>query len=141
MKNKETEHILIEEYVYQKVKKSGVVINIPQEPIYFQEYNHRVIIGLFPQFAHWSDNSVWEIQIIRISDDKIIRTFIRTSPKELSDMVSRFDVKNKSEEDFIKDKVVTYLKDWFNLDRVSKETFVNKYLGFKDKIEKEFNLL
>lgn len=141
MKNKEVEHILIEEYVYEKVKKNDVIINIPQEPIYFQEYNHRVIFGLFPQFATWGDNSVWEIQIIRISSDKIIKTFIRTSPRELSDMVSRFNVKNKSEEDYLRDTVVRYLKDYFNNDRVQKKHFLDKYLSFKDKIENEFNLL
>lgn len=42
-------------------------------------------------------------------------------------MVSQFDFKNKSEEDYLKDKIVRYLKDFFTQDRVNKSTFVNKY--------------
>lgn len=124
----------VEEYVYEKVKKSDVVINIPQEPIYFQEYNHRTIIGLFPQFATWSDNSVWEIQIVKITDKTIERTMVRTSPKELSDLVSMFEIKGKSQEDYLKDKVVRYLKDFFTDDRVSKEVFSAKYNDFLRKV-------
>lgn len=124
----------IEEYVYEKVKKSDVVVNIPQEPIYFQEYNHRTIVGLFPQFATWSDNSVWEIQIVEITDKTIERTMVRTSPKELSDLVSRFEIKNKTSEDYLQDKVVRYLKDFFTDDRVSKEVFVAKYNKYLRKV-------
>jgi hypothetical protein len=87
--------VTIEKYVYEKVKKCDVVVNIPQEPIYFQEFNHRVIIGLFPQFATWDDNSVWKIQIVEITDKTIERTMIETSPKELSDLVSRFEIKRR----------------------------------------------
>jgi len=126
--------VSIEEYVYEKVKKSDVVVNIPQEPIYFQEYNHRTIVGLFPQFATWSDNSVWEIQIVKITDKTIERTMIRTSPKELSDLVSRFEIKNKTQEDYLQDKVVRYLKDFFTDDRVSKEVFVSKYNEYLRKV-------
>jgi hypothetical protein len=126
--------VSIEEYVYEKVKKSDVVVNIPQEPIYFQEYNHRTIVGLFPQFATWSDNSVWEIQIVRITDKTIERTMIRTSPKELSDLVSRFEIKTKTQENYLQDEVVRYLKDFFTDDRVSKEVFVSKYNEYLRKI-------
>lgn len=124
----------VEEYVYEKVKKSDVVINIPQEPIYFQEYNHRTIIGLFPQFATWDDNSVWEIQIVKITDKTIEKTMVRTNTKDLSDTISRFDIKGKSQEDYLKDKVVRYLKDFFNDDRVSKDVFNAKYNEFLRKI-------
>ena len=126
--------VSIEEYVYEKVKKSDVVVNIPQAPIYFQEYNHRTIVGLFPQFATWSDNSVWEIQIVKITDKTIERTMVRTSPKELSDLVSRFAIKNKTSEDYLQDKVVRYLKDFFTDDRVSKEIFVAKYNEYLRKV-------
>jgi len=119
--------VSIEEYVYEKVKRLDVIVNIPQEPIFFQEYNHRTIIGLFPQFTTWGDNSVWEIQIIKITDKIIQRTMIRTSIRELSDLVSRFEFKNKSQEDYLKDRVVRYLKDFFTDDRVSKEVFLAKY--------------
>ena len=124
----------IEEYVYEKVKKSDVLINIPQEPIYFQEYNNRTVVGLFPQFRTWDDNSVWEIQIVKVTDRNIERTIIRTSPKELSDLVSRFDIKNKSQEDYLKDEVIRYLKDFFKEDRFSKEIFIGKYNEYLRKV-------
>lgn len=126
--------VQVEEYVYEKVKKSDVVINIPQEPIYFQEHNHRIIIGLFPQFATWGDNSVWEIQIVKVTDKAIEKATVRTNAKVLSDTISRFDIKNKSQEDYLKDKVVRYLKDFFTDDRVSKEVFSAKYNDFLRKV-------
>ena len=125
--------VQVEEYVYEKIKKSDVVVNIPQEPIYFQEYNHRVIIGLFPQFATWDDNSVWEIQVVEITDKTIQKTMVRTNVKELSDTISRFNIKNKSTEDYLRDKVVRYLKDFFTEDRVSKDVFISKYNEFLRK--------
>ena len=124
----------VEEYVYEKVKKSDVEICIPQEPIYFQEYNHRTIIGLFPQLKTWDDNSVWEIQVVKITDKTIEKTMVRTNPKELSDTISRFDIKNKSQEDYLRDTVVRYLKDFFTEGRVSKEVFNAKYNDFLRKI-------
>ena len=126
--------VTVEEYAYEKVKKSDVVINIPQEPLYFQEYNHRVVIGLFPQRATWSDNSVFEIQVIKITDKTIERTFIRTSSQELSDVISRFDIKNKTQEESLQDKVVRYLKYPFADDRVSREVFLSKYERYLEEV-------
>lgn len=129
-----TIQVSVEEYVYEKIKKYDVIVNIPQEPIYYQKWNHRTIIGLFPQFATWSDNSVWEIQIIQITDKTIERTMVRTSPKDLSDLISRFVIKNKTSEDNLKDEVVRYLRDYFTDDRVSKEVFVSKYNEYQLKV-------
>lgn len=131
--------ILIEEYVYERVKKNDVTINIPIEPIFFQEYNHRVMIGIFPQFATMFDNSVWELQIIKISDANIERTHIRTNVQELSNIVSRFDIKQKSNEDKLKDKVVRYLKDYYLDDKISKERFVSKYEEYLKKCSEIIN--
>lgn len=129
----------IEEYVYQKVKKMDVPIVIPHLPIFFQEYNHRTIIGIFPQFATWSDNSICELQIVKISEKSIQKTSIRTSSKELSDIVQRFDHTNKSAEELLKDKVVRYLKDFYLDDRVSKPIFVAKYEKYLKDISEIIN--
>lgn len=133
--------INVEEYVYERVKKSDVVINIPQEPIYFQEYNRRVIIGLFPEFATWGDNSVWQIQIVKITGENIERTYIRTNSKELSDIISRFEYKNKSSEDHLKDKVVRYLKDYFARDMVNKEVFTSHFKSYMNGVAEIANLI
>lgn len=132
--NSSTNVVNVDVYGYEKVKKSDVVINIPQEPVYFQEYNHRTIIGLFPQFATWNDNSVWEIQIVKITDNTIEKAMVRTNAKELSDIIIRSDIKPKSQEDYLREKVVRYLKDFFTDDRVSKEVFNAKYNEFLRKI-------
>lgn len=126
--------VTVEEYVYEKVKKSDVVINIPQEPLYFQEYNHRVVIGLFPQRATWSDNSVYEIQVIQITEKTIESTFVRTSPQQLSDIILRFDIKNKNQEDILKDRVVRCLKHPFADDRISREVFLLKYEQYLERV-------
>ena len=125
--------VKVEQYVYEKVKKSDVEIQIPNEPIYFQAYNHRVVTGVFPQFAEWDNNKVWELQIVQITEKEITRAFVRTSPKELSDIISRFEIKNKTKEDYLMDEVVRYLRDFFTDDRISKQTFVAKY---NDKLSK-----
>lgn len=127
MKESKSVAVQVEEYVYEKVKKSDVTVKIPQEPIYYQEDNYRTVIGLFPQFATWLDYSVWEIQVVKITDKNIERTNIRTSTKELSEIISEFGFKNKSNEDHLKDEIVGCLKDFYSVDRVSKEVFENKY--------------
>jgi len=133
---KEPQKVEVVQYVYEKVKKSDVIINIPQEPIYFQEYNHRIIIGLFPVFADWKggDNSLYAINVIKITNSVIQKTSVPIHAESLSRILSTLSVKNKSEEDYLKDKVVIYLKDFFTDDRVSKEVFVAKYNSFLNEL-------
>lgn len=122
-----TQKIKVEEFVYEKVHKADIEISIPQEPIFFQEYNRRVLIGIFPQRATWGNNEIWELRIIEVTKEKIQNTFIRTNSDELSKIISNFGIKNKSLEDYLQDKVVRYLKDYYGQDSVSKETFINGY--------------
>jgi hypothetical protein len=119
--------VKVEQYVYEKVKKSDVEIQIPNEPIFFQAHNYRVVTGVFPQFAKWDNGRVWELQIVQVKEDEIVQAFVRTSPKELSDIISRFEIKNKGRQDYLVDEVVRYLRDYFTDDRISKQTFVSKY--------------
>jgi hypothetical protein len=135
----EIKQLKVEEYVYEKIKKNDSIVNIPQEPIFYQECNHRVIVGLFPQFATWGDNSVWEIQIVEVTDSNIRRTFIRTNKEDLSNRISRFNDKNKTEEERLKDDVVQYLQTNLTEDRVNKRTFVAKYNSILMKITELFN--
>ena len=125
----------VESYVYEKVKKTDVEINIPQEPVYFQEHNHRVVVGLFPKYSTWQEgNPVWKIDVVEVTDKTIQRAVLRISERNLSDIISRFDYKGKSQEDYLIDKAVMYLKDRFTDDRISAETFHNKYVRFLRKI-------
>jgi len=133
MENKE-EILLITDYVYERVKKSDIEIKIPKTPIFFQEYNFRTVIGLFPQFATWSDNSVWEIQIIKITEKEINRTFIRTNASNLSDLISRVTLTGKNSEELLREKVVFWLKNRYGDDIVSKETFIKKYEQINEKL-------
>jgi len=127
MKNLAATTVKVEQYVYVKTKKSDVDIHIPTEPIYFQAHNHRVVTGVFPQFAEWDNNNVWELQIVQITEMEITRAFVRTSPKELSDIIGLFDANGKTREACLVDEVVRYLRDFFTDDRTSKQVFVAKY--------------
>lgn len=122
-----TEVLTVEGFVYEKVMKTDIKINIPQEPIFFQAFNHRVVTGLFPQFATWGDNKVWEIKIVQITSDEIFNTTVRTDARNLSETLSRFEIKNKQRKDTIIEEVVRYLRDFYTDDRISKEIFMAKY--------------
>jgi hypothetical protein len=114
--------VSVEHYVYEKVKKFDVILAIPQEPIYFQEYNHRVVIGIFPQFATWSDNSVTELQIVEITDKKLLRTSLPVTSEALSKTILRLEViKTKIYEDVLQEKVINYLKGLFPENRITKD--------------------
>ena len=128
----------IEKYVYEKVHKADAKINIPQEPVFFQEYNNRVTTAIIPQFATWDDNRVWEVKVIEVTDKCVSNTIVRTSPKELSDEISRFEMKNRTPEDFLKEKVIRYLMDFFTDDRISKESFTHKYESQTAKVKELF---
>lgn len=120
--------VSVEEYVYEKVKKSDVLINIPKEPIYFQEHNHKIVIGLFPQYNIWADvSTIYDIHIVKITNKTVEKATIRPDAIYLSYIISKFDVKGKSQEDYLKDKAVKYLKDHFTEDRISKEVFIANY--------------
>lgn len=138
-KDTSTAQVTVEEYRYEKVKKTDVVVNIPQEPIFFHEWNHRTIVGLFPEFSDFKggDGSVWKINIVEINEKSIERTSLNISSNELSDLISRYGLKNaKSTEDVLRDKVITYLKDFYTNDRVSRKVFDDKYNYFTRNLNK-----
>ena len=119
--------IEVEEYVYKKVKKTNVRVEIPQEPIYFQEHNQRIIVGVFPQYAAWNNNLIWRLRAVQVNENGLTCVTIDIDHQHLSNVVSRFDETNKTIERHLIDKVVKYLKDFYTKDRVSKEVFLAKY--------------
>jgi hypothetical protein len=118
--------IKVEQYVFEKVKKSDVEIHIPNESIFYQVFNHRVVTGIFPKIADWNggDNRVWRLDIIRVTENGITQASMDTNPRELSNIISRFDSKGKSNEDYLVDDVVRYLRDHFTSDRTTKKGFI-----------------
>jgi hypothetical protein len=138
--SEETKIIEVGAWVYEKVKKLDIAIHIPQTPIYFQEQNHRAIIGIFPNFAFWSDNSVCGLQIIKITNNIILKSYMSVLKIELSDQLNRIDIKGKSQEEYLQDSVLNYLKDFYTQDRVSKEIFVDRYNQYIQKIAEIANL-
>ena len=138
MKKEKFGTVLVKEYVFQKVEKSDVAINIPHEPIFYQEWNCEVMTGIFPDYMF--DNTgrkiISNLRVIEISDNTITRTGINISLDSLSDIVTEFDFKGKSHIDVLQDKVVRYLKEFYNSDRVTKENFMTKLEEFNNKINK-----
>lgn len=129
--------INVQKYVYEKVLKEDVKVNIPEEPIFFQEYNHRVIIGIFPQRAKWDDNRIYELKVVQVQKDYIDIAALSVEPKTLSNQLMHMDVQGKSKADLLKDKALRYLIDFYKDDRVRQSHFealyekvVNEISGF-----------
>ncbi len=124
-------HIVkVTRYAYEKVEKKGTVINIPDIPTYYQEDNHRVIYGIFPQQDCLDNNNINELKVIKITPNHIHYVSIRTNPDYLSDIISHMGMKGQSDEEYIIGDVVKYLMDYFNDDRISKDYFVRKYTNY-----------
>lgn len=127
-------------YVMERVKKDDISINIPEESYFFQRFNHKEIIGIFPQFATWEggDGSVWELQIVQVSENNILKTALRTHPERLSHEFSRMHLEGRSKEDILKCVVIDHLKNFFRDDCVSFQTFINKVEQLNNSIQKLF---
>lgn len=123
--------VKVETYGYQKVKKSDVMVNIPKEAIFFQEYNRRVVIGVFPQFATWIEgNPLKSIHVIEITNESIQTSAFNVDSDSLSDIISHFEMKGKTREDRLNCEVVHYLTNHFTTDRVDRNVFIAKYQEF-----------
>ena len=121
-----------EMFVYEQVKKSDVVINIPTKPIFFQEWNYRVVVGLFPTFNEYSGHRLWKMDVIKIADKQLERTSFGLNPHELTDILSG---KFKGQEGHeLKVKAVNYLKNFFTDDRITKDSFMKSYGNFLNDI-------
>lgn len=126
----ESHIVKVTRYAYEKVEKKGTVINIPDIPIYYQEDNHRVIYGIFPQQDCLDNNNINELKVIKITPNYIRYVSISTNPDYLSDIISHMGMKGQSDEEYIIGDVVKYLMDYFNDDRISKDYFVRKYTNY-----------
>ena len=127
--------IEVTEYVYEKVKKEDIKINIPMEPVFYQQHNHRIIIGLFPQYTNWMpEEHIWEIQIVKITNKSIIRTMIRSAAQELSHLLS-INGNKMDDEDALRCEVVDILKNFFTEDRVEEKIFIAKFRAFLENVD------
>lgn len=132
----ENNKIKVETYEFTKVKKTDVEVTIPTEPIFYQEYNCRVVIGVFPIYQSWDDTTkIWKLDIIRITNDDILTGSIHTTPTAFSDVLSRLDMKGKSRQDSMIGDVVVRLEKYYDSDRIPENIFKEKYRVFKTKIE------
>lgn len=128
----------VQKYEFEKVLKDNVEVNIPEEPIFTQAWNHRVITGIFPIKADWEngDGKVWRLYIVRIAEYENIQTALMdVNPKALADLFLMEEVKNKCKEDALKLEVLDYLTRYYNEDRVSENVFKNKFTAMVEHIE------
>ncbi len=124
----DTLKIKVDQYEYKKVLKQEVEIHIPQEPIYYQEWNHRVLIGILPEFKTFDDKSIYSLTVISIcKEDCIMNIEISTNPNTLSDMITKLDMKGKSYTDMLADRVIRYLLYTHTQSRISSEVFVKAF--------------
>jgi hypothetical protein len=132
----ENNKIKVETYEFKRVKKTDVDVTIPTEPIFYQEYNCRVVIGIFPIYQSWDDTSkIWKLDIVRITNEDILIGHIHTTPTAFSDVLSRLDMKGKSSHASMIDDVVVRLVKYYESDRITETIFKEKYRIFKTKIE------
>lgn len=130
--------INVEEYRYEKVKKSDVKISIPTEPIYYEYFNHRVIVGIFPEFdsrEEYKDNIIL-LNIVKISEtDQIVRATLYVS--DIESVISTIGMKKSmTAEEALREDVVTYLKRGASDNVSSREYFVAKFVRFTERINK-----
>lgn len=106
-------------------KNEERLVNIPQEFIGFQKFNYRVIIGIFPQKAEWCEEGIYELKIIKIEKNTIIRTNLSVNVHTLQHTIDCLGKLGQSEEDRLKGEVVNYLINYFKEDQVSKDLFIS----------------
>lgn len=139
MSGKKSYVIKVEHYLFEKVKKGDLPVNIPLEPIYFEEYNRRRIVGLFPQFIEGETNP-YELKIVSITDKEILTTYLRTGIENISNTISMLGNDNKTQEELLRDKVVRYLMNFFEENMVAEGEFKQKYYTLTESILKFTNL-
>lgn len=122
------ETVLVEDFVFEKVKKNDVKINIPQSPLFYQAFNYRIVIGLFPQLNMDDVNKVDSIKIIRIDSEGITQSYIYAEASSLSMLLMKFKSDNsKTADDRLRATVVDYLMHYYGADTISQEKFLEKY--------------
>lgn len=110
---------------YEKVVKKHVIINIPLKPVYLREHNNRTVIGIFPQFLN---NEVWELKLFKITDNKIIKDYIRTDKDSLSNVLSS-SLKQNPNRYFIS-SVIQYLRVPSQCEFATEELYKAKLQAF-----------
>lgn len=113
--------IRFEGYEWKKVKSTDIEINIPENNYFYQSYNGRVVTGIFPQ--HLDSGLLFEVQIIQIEGDQIVKTGFSTDPYMLADLELKLSVGNKSYVDRVKDSVFIYLRDHYGEGQVDQGFF------------------
>lgn len=136
--------IKISTYVYEKVPKHDVEVNIPTEPIYYQNHNHKTIVALIPKFADWDDNRVYGLKILSINANftsfKIINSELDVSPQTISNILATVDHKPKSDKDYLNYEVVDYLIKHYGVDTITEEDFIRRYNTIIECLDHFINL-
>lgn len=132
--------ITFEGYKHEKVLTGNIDFFVPEEPVFYHKWNHRVMVGIFPQFTTWEEDKtrVWELQIVKIDEDKqVLRSFLRIS--ELSSICASYGGKRLGQEDILKDEIFNYFSHHATEDRVTREDFELKLSGVNNRISDLLN--
>lgn len=126
MKTKNSKTILFDTYEYKRVLVENSSIEIPTEPTFYDKFNHRVEVGLFPQITNHGGIEYISINIIEITDDNLFRCRLEVSPLEFSIILSRSNVTNKSKDDILRLEVIEVLRG-ASADKSDRNHFEEKY--------------
>ncbi|HLO91545.1 MAG TPA: hypothetical protein VK172_10315 [Lentimicrobium sp.] len=130
----------VSKYEYEKVMKDDVKINIPEEPYYYQDDNYRTVIGLFPKFYD-PQKKFQHIEIIEITNDRILRASFVCTPQYLTDVISVFGVKGRSDSDYLVQRVIEYLmSDDYGIYTIPEPNFYQKLQDYIRNINSELQL-
>lgn len=126
----------VKQKIYELVEKNDVEINIPDQPIYYSNFNGRELIGIFPVIIKEEDvesyidskaGDVSSLTIVRlIVGRSITKTNMLVDKSSIENMLTELNLK-KSGNDSLKDEILRYLRDYYLEDRITKERFDSDY--------------
>jgi hypothetical protein len=125
----------VSKYEYIETLIEDVEIEIPETPFAFQEWNHRTLIMVKPQWTKWNverynkPEEIWKLDILVVHTDrrKIEHTSLSVHRQTLEHLLTSRGVKNKDWEDSIRIKILDYIMSLFGNDSISLETFKAGY--------------
>lgn len=134
---KTSKKVNVDIYQLKKVLQENIDLELPLEKFFYQKFNYRSIIGVFPVFV---DDDLYEYKIIKITDESIINCELNVSPNNLSQHFLNLNLesRNNTQNEKLLNEVLLVLKNK-NADYISEETFKKYYNEYNQKLKDILN--
>ena len=132
---KSSKKINVDIYQLKKVLKENIELELPLEKFFYQKFNYRIIIGVFPMFV---DDDLFEYKIIKITDESIINCELNVSANNLSQLFLNLEMRDTTQVQKLLNEVVLVLKNK-TVDYISEQTFINYYKEHLQKFKDVLN--